>query len=77
VAGTRRAVDLRNSDAAEVLRQAVLLRSSAGRKASLQVKKRLRTANPSIQGPWTGELQDRLKAQQPVQTDAHPAADRS
>lgn len=60
--GTSRSVGLRNASAEEVLRQAALLRSSQGRKTSLQIKKRLRTASPSIQGPWTPELQDALKS---------------
>ncbi|EFN53762.1 hypothetical protein CHLNCDRAFT_136378 [Chlorella variabilis] len=58
---TTRHVDVKNQPAEEVLRQAVYLRSSLGRKASLQVKHRTRTQMPSIQGPWTHELQDALR----------------
>ncbi|KAI3425285.1 hypothetical protein D9Q98_009052 [Chlorella vulgaris] len=58
---TTRHVDVKNEPAEEVLRQAVYLRSSLGRKASLQVKHRTRSLTPSIQGPWTHELQDALK----------------
>ncbi|PRW33640.1 54S ribosomal mitochondrial [Chlorella sorokiniana] len=57
-----RHVDLRNAAPEEVLRQAVYLRSSLGRKASLQVKQRTRSKQPSIQGPWTHEVQEALKA---------------
>lgn len=46
-----------------MLRQAALLRSCAGRKASLQVKHRTRSATPSVQGPWTSDLQAALKQQ--------------
>ncbi|GAB4815870.1 hypothetical protein N2152v2_002916 [Parachlorella kessleri] len=62
--GNVRSVDLRNNTPEEILRQAVLLRSSAGRKASLQVKQRTVTKQPSIQGQWTGELQQQLKQQE-------------
>lgn len=57
-----RTVDCRNSSPEEILRQAVLLRSSAGRKASLQVKQRTVTRQPSVQGRWSPELQQQLKA---------------
>lgn len=63
VCGNERTIDLRNSSPEEILRQAVLLRSSLGRKASLQVKKRVVTSQSSIQGRWNGELQQQLKAQ--------------
>lgn len=53
LSGNSRAVDLRNNDPEEVLRQAVLLRSSAGRKTTLRIKKRHQTSKPSIQGTWT------------------------
>lgn len=60
--GNARSVSIRNQPPDEILRQAVYLRSSAGRKASLQVKHRTQTETPSIQGAWTPQLQDRLKA---------------
>lgn len=63
ICGNERTIDLRNSSPEEILRQAVLLRSSLGRKASLQVKKRVVTSQSSIQGRWNGELQQQLKAQ--------------
>ena len=47
----------------EALRQAVYLRSSTGRKASLRIKERTQTKNPSTQGRWTSQLQDELKAE--------------
>lgn len=50
--GNQRSVDLRNQDVEEVVRQAVMLRSSAGRKASLKIKHRRVTKSPSIQGAW-------------------------
>ncbi|KAL4430376.1 hypothetical protein ABPG77_002182 [Micractinium sp. CCAP 211/92] len=59
---TTRHVDVKNAPAEEVLRQAVYLRSSLGRKASLQVKQRTRSQMPSIQGPWSHEVQETLKA---------------
>lgn len=43
---------VRNEQPEEVLRQALLLRSSTGRKASTPVKKRHVTRTPSIQGAW-------------------------
>lgn len=61
--GTVRTVGLRNATPQEVLRQAGYLRSSTGRKTSLQVKQRQVSRNPSIQGRWTPEVQDTLKAQ--------------
>lgn len=61
VNGTTRSVTVRNAAPDEILRQAILLRSSTGRKASLQVKRRQVSKNPSIQGMWTSELQDRIK----------------
>lgn len=61
--GTVRTVGLRNATPQEVLRQAGYLRSSTGRKTSLQVKQRQVSRNPSIQGRWTPEVQDALKAQ--------------
>ncbi|PSC67376.1 54S ribosomal mitochondrial [Micractinium conductrix] len=60
---TTRHVDTKNAPAEEVLRQAVYLRSSLGRKASLQVKQRTRSSTPSIQGAWSHEVQEALKAQ--------------
>ncbi|KAL4419892.1 hypothetical protein ABPG75_006990 [Micractinium tetrahymenae] len=60
---TTRHVDVKNAPAEEVLRQAVYLRSSLGRKASLQVKQRTRSHMPSIQGQWSHEVQEALKAQ--------------
>lgn len=65
--GNRRAVALRNEAPDEVLRQAVLLRSCTGRKASLQVKNRTQTQRSSIQGVWNAKLQDQLKSQNPPQ----------
>lgn len=62
--GTTRSVTVRNADPDEILRQAILLRSSTGRKASLQVKRRQVSKNPSIQGVWTNVLQDRIKGVQ-------------
>ena len=53
---------MRNDPPEEVLRQAVHLRSCAGRKASLVVKHRTQTKNPSIQGEWTSQLQDELRS---------------
>eukprot|EP00884_Botryococcus_braunii_P016996 jgi/Botrbrau1/3980/Bobra.0365s0052.1 len=64
VNGSRRTLDLKNRDAEEILRQAQHLRNSAGRKASLTIKKPvvspgLKGANAevihksrSIQGVW-------------------------
>lgn len=63
--GNSRTVTLRNHPPEEILRQAVYLRSATGRKASLQVKHRTKTQTPSIQGPWTPQLQDILRGQQP------------
>lgn len=60
LSGLSRTVGLSNAAPEAILRQAAFLRSSAGRKASLQVKQRTRTRRPSIQGQWTGELQDTL-----------------
>jgi hypothetical protein len=62
VSGNVRSVGLRNADPAEVLRQALYLRSSSGRRASLRVKARVQTRTPSVQGAWTPELQAALKA---------------
>ncbi|KAL6771104.1 MRPL43 [Auxenochlorella protothecoides x Auxenochlorella symbiontica] len=63
--GRVRTVGLRNEDPDEIMRQAILLRSSTGRKAALQVKTRQVSRNPSIQGPWTPAVQDALKQKQP------------
>lgn len=66
VNGRVRTVGLRNEDPDEIMRQAILLRSSTGRKAALQVKTRQVSRNPSIQGPWTPAVQDALKQKQPL-----------
>ena len=52
-AGAPRAVDLRGKTAGEVERQAWLLRSCLGRKASLLIKNRHETKRVSVQGTWT------------------------
>lgn len=54
-----RTVDLRNSAPGEILRQAVLLRSSAGRKASLQVRagRGYRAGHDTQQWRWEWQLQ--------------------
>jgi Mitochondrial ribosomal protein L51 / S25 / CI-B8 domain len=62
--GNIRAVDLKNKDSGEILRQAALLRSSAGRKSTVQVKDRLQTKLPSVQGRWNSALQDKLSSSQ-------------
>lgn len=61
--GNIRVVSLRNESPGEILRQAAYIRSSTGRKASLQVKERRKSQNPSIQGSWTPEFQDLLQGQ--------------
>ena len=45
-------VGLRNESPGEVLRQAVYLRSSAGRKTGKPIKERHIRSSPSIQGRW-------------------------
>lgn len=51
---------MRNSDSVEILRQAMNLRNNIGRKTSIQVKKRVVTSRPSIQGEWNMDLQSKL-----------------
>jgi hypothetical protein len=63
VNGNVRTVGVKNELPRGIMDQVVHLRGSAGRKATLQVKQRLRTDTPSIQGPWTPELQDQLRQQ--------------
>ena len=58
--GNGRSVPLRNSDPVEILKQMMLLRSSAGRKTALQVKKRTVTGKPSVQGRWSQDVQKAL-----------------
>lgn len=59
--GRVRSVSMRNDDAAEILRQMMNLRStvgrrtSTGRKSNRQVKQRVVTSQPSIQGPMVAE----------------------
>ena len=58
-----RHVDLKNQSPAHILRQSVILRSSAGRKTATRVKKRQISAQPTAQGVWkpTLDLGSRLK----------------
>jgi len=51
---------MRNSDPVEILRQAMNLRNNIGRKTTIQVKKRVVTSRPSIQGEWNRDLQAKL-----------------
>ena len=60
LSGRSRTVDVSNAAPEEVLRQAALLRSSAGRKSTLQVKQRVVSHQPSVQGRWTPAVQDSL-----------------
>ena len=53
---------MRNSDPVEILRQAMNLRNNIGRKTSIQVKKRVVTSRPSIQGEWNMDLQCKLSS---------------
>lgn len=50
--GLERVVSLRNAAPEEVLRQLAYLRGSAGRKAGLQVKQRVLSRQPTVQGHW-------------------------
>ena len=52
VNGRFRMVGLRNESPSEVLRQAVYLRSCAGRKTAKPIKERHIRSSPSIQGQW-------------------------
>lgn len=61
--GKERAVGIRNDDSTEILRQAMYLRSSVGRKTNKQIKKRTLTERPSIQGAWTPDVQLQLNQQ--------------
>lgn len=60
--GRVRSVSMRNDDPVEILRQMVNLRSTVGRRTTCgrrsnrQVKERVVTRQPSIQGRWTPEL---------------------
>ena len=47
--GNERVVDVKNTDAAEILRQATVLRNSAGRRTGLKVKQR--HVRPKIRNP--------------------------
>lgn len=60
--GRVRSVSMRNDDPVEILRQMMNLRSSVGRKTTCgrksnrQIKERVVTQQPSIQGRWTPAL---------------------
>lgn len=49
-------MDLKNQSPATILRQSVILRSSAGRKTANRVKKRQISSQPTAQGVWKPTL---------------------
>lgn len=51
-----RHVDLKNQEPEEILRQSIILRSSAGRKTANRVKKRQISSQPTAQGVWKANL---------------------